>query len=59
VYKGKKMAGHMGNARVTAKNLEVVSIDPVRNLIMIKGGLPGSTNGLLMIKRRAQDEAAD
>jgi large subunit ribosomal protein L3 len=59
VYKGKKMAGHMGNERVTAKNLEVVQVDPVRNLIMIKGGLPGANNGLLMIKRRGQDEAAD
>ena len=59
VYKGKKMAGHIGNVRVTAKNLEIVDVDPVRNLIMIKGGLPGSNNGLVMIKRRGQDEAAE
>ena len=59
VYKGKKMAGHMGNVRVTAQNVEVVQVDPVRNLIMIKGGLPGSNNGLVMIRRRGQDEAAD
>ena len=58
VYKGKKMAGHMGNVRVTAKNLEVVSVDADRNLIMIKGGLPGSTKGLLMIKVKGHGEGA-
>ena len=58
VYKGKKMAGHMGNVRVTAKNLEVVKIDLERNLIMIKGGVPGAPNGLLMIKKIGPDEAS-
>jgi large subunit ribosomal protein L3 len=51
VLKGKKMAGHMGNTRVTTKNLEVVEVDPVRNLLLLKGGVPGAPNGLLMIRK--------
>ena len=61
VYKGKKMAGHMGNTRVTAKHLEVVQIDAERNLLMVKGGVPGAPNGLLMIqysKKRASGSEA-
>jgi len=49
VYKGKRMAGHMGCERVTVKNLEVVRVDPERHLIMVKGGVPGSRNGLVLI----------
>ena len=44
VFKGKKMAGHMGNERVTVQNLKVVSIDADKGLIMVKGGVPGSEN---------------
>ena len=51
VYKGMKMAGHMGNARITVKNLEVIQVDPERNLLLLKGGVPGAPNGLLMIRR--------
>ena len=51
VLKGKKMAGHMGNARVTVKNLEVIEVDTERNLIYLKGGLPGAPNGLLVIRK--------
>lgn len=51
VLKGKKMAGHMGNARVTVKNLEVVQVDPDRNILLLKGGAPGARNGLLMIRK--------
>lgn len=51
VFKGLKMAGHMGNSRVTVKNLEVVQVDPERNLLYLKGGVPGAPNGLLMIRR--------
>ena len=51
VFKGLKMAGHMGNSRVTVKNLEVVQVDPERNLLFLKGGVPGAPNGLLMIRR--------
>jgi len=51
VFKGLKMAGHMGNARITVKNLEVVQVDPERNLLFLKGGVPGAPNGLLIIRR--------
>jgi large subunit ribosomal protein L3 len=51
VFKGKRMAGHMGNERVTVKNLKVVRIDHDRNILMVKGAVPGSRNGLLIIKR--------
>ena len=49
VLKGKKMAGHMGNTRVTVKNLEVLDVDSERNLLLLKGGVPGAPNGLLLI----------
>jgi large subunit ribosomal protein L3 len=49
VFKGKKMAGHMGAARVTVQNLEIVSTDIGRGLIMIKGGVPGSKGGYVLI----------
>ena len=44
VFKGKKMAGHLGAERVTVQNLKVVAIDAARGLIMVKGGVPGSEN---------------
>jgi len=50
VWKGKKMAGHMGDERVTTQNLEVVRIDAERNLIMIKGAVPGATGGHVIVK---------
>ncbi|SET69876.1 50S ribosomal protein L3 [Oceanicella actignis] len=50
VFKGKKMAGHMGAARVTVQNLEVVKTDPERGLIMVKGAVPGSKGGWVTIK---------
>jgi large subunit ribosomal protein L3 len=51
VLKGTRMAGHMGNARVTAKKLEVIQSDPERNLLLVKGSVPGANGGLLMIKK--------
>jgi len=51
VLKGMKMAGHMGNDRVTARHLEVFQADPERNLLLVKGAVPGSKNGLLLIKK--------
>ena len=51
------MAGHMGNARVTVKNLEVVQVDPERNLLLLKGGVPGAPNSLLMIRRTGKTTA--
>ncbi|SEL84576.1 LSU ribosomal protein L3P [Roseovarius azorensis] len=50
VFKGKKMAGHMGAARVTTQNLQVVRTDAERGLIMIKGAVPGSRGGWVTIK---------
>jgi len=49
VFKGKKMAGHMGDRRVTAQNLEVVRIDPERGLILVKGAVPGSKGGTVLV----------
>ena len=46
-----KMPGHMGNRRITVKGLEVVSVDLDRNLILLKGGVPGAPNGLLQLRR--------
>lgn len=50
VFKGKKMAGHMGAARVTVQNLEIVATDGERGLIMVKGGLPGAKGGYVLVK---------
>jgi large subunit ribosomal protein L3 len=50
VYKGMRMAGHMGACRVTVSNLEVAMVDPERNLLVVKGAVPGARNGLLVIK---------
>lgn len=50
VFKGKKMAGHLGNVRTTVQNLEVVRVDIERNLLLVKGGVPGSKGGDLIIK---------
>ncbi|ATG75471.1 50S ribosomal protein L3 [Zobellella denitrificans] len=50
VFKGKKMAGHMGAERVTTQNLEVVRVDVDRNLLLIKGAVPGATNGNVIVK---------
>ena len=49
VFKGKKMAGHMGAERVTVQNLKVVAIDADKGLIMVKGGVPGSENSWVRI----------
>jgi large subunit ribosomal protein L3 len=51
VLKGTRMAGHMGNDRVTMKKLQVIQADPERNLLLIKGSVPGVNGGLLMIKK--------
>jgi len=51
VFKGLRMAGHMGHERVTISNLEVVEADPARNLLFVKGAVPGMTNGLVLIRK--------
>ena len=50
VFKGKKMAGQMGDARVTTQNLEVVRVDAERNLLLIKGAVPGAPGGAVMVR---------
>ncbi len=56
VVKGLRMAGHMGNERVTTQNLKVVRIDPEKNLILIKGAVPGATGGLVMIHKAVKSQ---
>lgn len=51
VFKGLRMAGHLGARRVTVPNLEIVLADPARNLLLIHGAIPGAKNGLVLIKR--------
>jgi large subunit ribosomal protein L3 len=50
VFKGKKMSGHMGDERVTTQNLEVVRVDAERNLLLIKGSVPGAPGGAVMVR---------
>lgn len=50
VFKGVRMAGHMGNEQVTVSGLEVVQVDPEKNVLYIKGAVPGARNGLLLIQ---------
>lgn len=51
VLKGQRMAGHMGNVRVSARHLKVVIADPDRGLLLVKGAIPGCRDGLVIIKR--------
>jgi len=51
VFKGMRMAGHMGNSQVTVQQLEVFEADPARNLLLVRGAVPGARNGLLLIKK--------
>ncbi len=50
VFKGKKMPGQMGNVKVTVQNLEVVRVDAEKNLILVKGAVPGAKKSLVMLK---------
>ncbi len=50
LFKGKKMAGQYGNARVTSRNLKLVQIDPENNLLLVHGAVPGPNGGMLVIK---------
>jgi large subunit ribosomal protein L3 len=54
VYKGTRMAGQMGNVRRTQKGLKVIQADPARNLLLVRGAVPGGRNGLLIIRRAAK-----
>ena len=57
VFKGKKMPGHMGSERVTVQNLTVVKVDGERNLLLVKGAIPGPKGGLLMVKNAVKANA--
>lgn len=57
VWKGKKMAGQMGNERVTIKNAEIVDIRPEEGIILIKGNVPGPKNGLVMLRKMPGNNA--
>ena len=57
VFKGKKMAGHMGDARVTVQNLEVVKTDAERGLIMVKGAVPGPKGGWVTVRDAVKRDA--
>lgn len=50
VFKGKKLPGHMGNKRETIQNLVVVGVKPDKNLILVRGSVPGSRNGIVLVK---------
>lgn len=62
VFKGKKMAGHYGDARRTVQNLEVIRVDPERNVLLVKGAVPGAPGGDLIIcpavKQKSKSAAA-
>nr|WP_165485144.1 50S ribosomal protein L3 [Legionella rowbothamii] len=57
VFKGKKMAGHMGNVRCTVQSLELVRVDAERNLLLIKGAIPGAPGSRVEIKPAAKKQA--
>lgn len=58
VFKGTRMAGHMGAEKVTVKNLEVVGVEPERNLLLVKGSVPGNRGGYVMV-RKATGRSSD
>ncbi len=58
VFKGKKLPGQHGNKRITVQNLQVVEVDTERNLIMVRGAVPGSRNGELIIKNAVKTPGA-
>ena len=58
VFKGMRMAGHMGHERVTVLNLEVIDSDPERNLLLVRGAIPGPTGGLVVIRSAVRNGGA-
>lgn len=59
VFKGKKMAGHMGDVKVTTQNLEIVAVDDGRDLVMVKGAVPGSKGSWVVIKDAVKKKAPE
>jgi len=56
VWKGMRMAGHMGSEQVTIKNLEVFQANPEKNLLLVRGAVPGARNGLVLIKKSGRSK---
>jgi large subunit ribosomal protein L3 len=54
VFPGKRMSGHMGDVTVTTQNLDVVRVDEARNLLLVKGAVPGAKNGLIIVRPAAK-----
>lgn len=55
VFKGKRMAGQYGNELVTTQNLEIVAVRPEENLMLVRGAVPGATNGLILIRQAVKE----
>ena len=55
VFKGKRMSGHYGNVRYTAQNLQIVKVDPEKNLLAIKGSVPGHKGSLVVVRDSAKN----
>jgi len=51
-FKGMRMAGHLGDDRVTVKNLRILSVDPERNLVVLRGAIPGPKGGIVVIRKK-------
>jgi large subunit ribosomal protein L3 len=51
-FKGMRMGGQLGDARITVKNLRILSVDPERNLVAVRGAIPGPNGGLIMIRKK-------
>jgi large subunit ribosomal protein L3 len=58
VFKGMRMAGHMGNRRATVLNLTIVDVLPERNLVLVKGAVPGAKNGVVVVRRAVKGKTA-
>lgn len=56
VAKGMKMAGQMGNKRVTSMNLEIVKVDPEQNIVLLRGAIPGAKGSLVMVKQSSKSK---
>jgi large subunit ribosomal protein L3 len=54
VFKGKKMAGHLGDERVSVQNLQIVRVDPKRNLLFVRGAVPGAENSWVEVRDAAK-----
>jgi large subunit ribosomal protein L3 len=59
IFKGLRMAGHMGHERVTVLNLQVVKVDPERNLLLVRGAVPGPKRGLVMLRSSVRARAKE